>query len=95
MLGAARCAEAKILMDTDERLARRLLEMTKKFDWIPDSNLKIEIIQAWEDYQRVPQVWRLNHYLSLVESVPIERDYLGDDKYCVRFGDSHQECSSW
>ncbi len=68
--------------------------MTPKFDWIPDSSLKTEIIQAWEEYERHPETWQLNRYLSLVESVPLENDYLGDDKYCVRPGDAHQPSPS-
>ena len=45
-----------------------------------------EIIQAWEDYQRHPEVWRLNHYLSLVESVPLEDD---EPSSHIRLGDAN------
>ncbi len=62
----------------------------KNFEWIADSMLRVEIIQAWKEFERCPdEVGRLYYYLSLVESVPLEDDdfYM---KYYVRFDDSHQ-----
>ena len=70
-------------------LVKRKQLMTPNFDWIPDEKLKTEIIQAWEDYDRCPEVQRLYRYLQLVESVPLESDdfYM---KSHTRFDDSHQ-----
>ena len=68
--------------------------MTKQFDWIPDSNLKTQILKAWEEYQLDPQAWRLNNYLTLIYEVPIDDnlDYINfeDPKYDVPFGNTHQ-----
>jgi len=59
--------------------------MTKQFDWIPNSDLKTQILKAWEEYEQDPQSWRLNHYLALINEVPIEEslDYM-------KFDDPHQ-----
>jgi len=68
--------------------------LVEQIDWIPDSDLKTQILKAWEEYQQDPQVWRLNHYLALIGEVPIEENpenfKYDDPKYAVRFGDSHQ-----
>lgn len=68
--------------------------MCKQFDWIPDSDLKTQIIKAWEEYQQDPQAWRLNHYVALIYEVPIDANLdnikYEDPKYAVSFGDTHQ-----